>query len=94
MKQILILAVAALSLSACATHPSLSTPGSDGGVLPCGADDMDYLIGQHVSGVDLESLAEKVRVISPGDMVTMDHRPDRLNIDLDASGTIVALRCG
>jgi hypothetical protein len=94
MRQFLAIGIAVFSLTACSTLPTSSTPGNDGSVLPCGADDMGYLIGQHVSGVDLNSLAEKVRVISPGDMVTMDYRPDRLNIDLDASGTIVALRCG
>jgi len=35
-----------------------------------------------------------VRVLRPGDMATMDHRPDRLNIHLDDQDVIEALRCG
>lgn len=34
-----------------------------------------------------------VRVIGPEDMVTMDHRPDRLSIKVDAEGTIRAIGC-
>jgi hypothetical protein len=94
MKQFLVIGVAVFSLAACSTLQAPSEPHRDDGSSPCGAEGMGYLIGQDIRGVDTESLAERVRVISPGDMVTMDHRPDRLNIDLDASGIIVALRCG
>lgn len=91
MRQIII-PMALLSLTACSTagNYDISTPGDD----PCGAYSRDYLIGQKLSEIDLESLAEIVRPIHPGDMVTMDHRPERLNIDLDEAGIIIALRCG
>lgn len=36
----------------------------------------------------------RVRYISPGDAVTMDYAPSRLNVELDAEGRIVRLRCG
>lgn len=36
----------------------------------------------------------RVRVINPGDMVTMDYRPDRLNIETGTDGRIKAIRCG
>lgn len=38
--------------------------------------------------------ADAVRVIGPGDAVTMDFRADRLNLELDADGKIVRARCG
>lgn len=38
--------------------------------------------------------ARLIRVIRPGQMVTMDYLEDRLNIDLDESDVIVNLRCG
>ena len=38
--------------------------------------------------------ARTVRVIRPGDAVTMDYRQDRLNIELDADGKIVRFNCG
>lgn len=36
----------------------------------------------------------RIRVINPGDMVTMDYRPDRLNIETGTDGRIKAIRCG
>ena len=38
--------------------------------------------------------AKAVRVIPHDGMVTMDYRGDRLNLQLDASGTIVTATCG
>ena len=35
-----------------------------------------------------------VRVLHPGDLVTLDHRPDRLNICLTEDGEIDQLRAG
>lgn len=37
---------------------------------------------------------ERIRWIAPGQAVTMDFRPDRLNIDLDSGGVVVRARCG
>lgn len=33
-------------------------------------------------------LPPKTRVLKPGDMCTMDHNPDRMNIHLDEDGTV------
>lgn len=68
-------------------------PGAD----PCHAGALDYLIGQPVP--DSETLAalegpRRVRVIGPGDAVTMDHVPGRLNIETDEDGIVLRLRCG
>ncbi len=41
-----------------------------------------------------ESGAASMRVIRPGEAVTLDHRPDRLNVHLDETDTIAALDCG
>ena len=38
--------------------------------------------------------ARMVRRYRTGDAVTMDFRADRLNVETDASGTIVKLSCG
>ena len=38
--------------------------------------------------------AQTVRVIRPGQAVTMDYRADRLNLELDDSGILVRVRCG
>jgi len=96
MMRQLIIPLGLLTLSACSTagNYDVFTRSNEPGDDPCGAHSRDYLIGQKLSDIDLESLAEIVRPIHPGDMVTMDHRPERLNIDLDEAGIVVALRCG
>lgn len=38
--------------------------------------------------------ARSLRWIRPGDVVTMDYREDRLNIELDARSRVARLRCG
>lgn len=38
--------------------------------------------------------SDAVRVIRPGQAVTMDYRIDRLNIELDADDKVAAIRCG
>ncbi|TAK09484.1 MAG: hypothetical protein EPO38_09440, partial [Rhizorhabdus sp.] len=38
--------------------------------------------------------ARAVRVIRPNQAVTMDFRPDRLNIETDDGGIVLSLRCG
>lgn len=37
---------------------------------------------------------DRIRVIHPGDVVTMDYRADRLNVELGEDGRIQRLRCG
>jgi hypothetical protein len=38
--------------------------------------------------------ARDVRWIAPGMAVTMDYRPDRLNIETDAQNRVRTIRCG
>lgn len=38
--------------------------------------------------------AELVRTLKPGQMVTMEYHPSRLNIDLDADNVVANVRCG
>jgi hypothetical protein len=35
-----------------------------------------------------------VRFIAPGAIVTADYRTDRVNVDMDANGTIIGVRVG
>lgn len=37
---------------------------------------------------------ERIRYITPGDAVTLDYRPDRLNIETGTDGRIKLFRCG
>lgn len=65
----------------------------------CDANRAGALVGQAASAeIGAEALrltgSRSLRWIRPGDAVTMDYRPDRLNIELGAQGKIAALRCG
>ncbi len=41
-----------------------------------------------------DSGVEVVRVLKPGQMVTMEFNASRLNIDVDDAGAVVSVRCG
>ena len=61
----------------------------------CGATGLltEYL-GARIERVPFHLWPQRVRFIRPGDMVTMDHWPDRLNVDLSHQAIIQRLRCG
>ena len=86
--------VLALGVSACSTLPGQEPDAGTPPEAMCGATQMNYLIGQQVSEVDLDTLARTVRTIYPGQPVTRDYRPDRLNLDLDEEGVILRPWCG
>nr|WP_298055460.1 I78 family peptidase inhibitor [uncultured Halomonas sp.] len=80
-----------------------SNSASNGQATACDLEAIQYAIGEpfdDANGAQLQkqlqsdSSARQVRVLRPGDMATMDHRPDRLNIHLDDQDVIEALRCG
>lgn len=75
--------------------PDVAAPGET----PCDTEAVQSLIGEQGSETVYaramqESGARSHRALGPDDMATMDFRPDRLNIDLDASGRITGFRCG
>lgn len=51
------------------------------------------LVGSNIGEVTLPSELPQ-RVISPGDMVTQDYNPARLNIFVDPKGWIGKITCG
>lgn len=68
----------------------------------CGAAALQDRIGQPVTGTtaaDLriggEPVASRgtVRVVGPGQAMTMDYREDRLTIETDADGNLATARC-
>lgn len=88
----LIPAAMLLMTAACASYAY----NQDG---PCDASDANALVGQPAtSELGSEALqrtgARSVRWIRPGDAVTMDYRPDRLNIKLDAANRVTGFSCG
>lgn len=47
-----------------------------------------------VAKVKADTGSDRVRVIRPGMMVTMDYREDRVNLDVDKDNTVLTVRCG
>ena len=85
------LAVALLALAGCATMPPAEAK--------CAAEGLAGFVGQPLSPPLQKRLqrragARSVRVIRPGEMVTMDYRADRLNIRVDAQERMTRLSCG
>lgn len=73
------------ALAAC--HPARSvTPLCD----PAGNA---ALIGRNIGEVELPPGLPQ-RIISPGDTVTEDYRPNRINVYVDEKGWIARITCG
>jgi len=66
-------------------------PGED----PCGMAAFEPYLEMHIDEVP-EELKErdKLRILPPGSIITMDMRLERLNVYLDDDGIIERLRCG
>lgn len=65
----------------------------------CNAAPAQFAVGQVVSTqleneARIRSGSQTVRVLRPGQMVTMEFNGRRLNLDVDASGRILRVRCG
>ncbi len=81
--------LALLALAACQPAP----PGTPAGSASCGAESLQTLVGQSAGVLETMRFAGPVRIIRPGMAVTMDYRPDRLNIEIDAANTIARVWC-
>ena len=85
-----------LLLSACMTAPpgSMSPPPG-----LCHAEGARWAIGQPpdqdvVDRVLRDTGSRDARVLMPNSPMTMDHRPDRVNIEVNDRGAITGIRCG
>ncbi|MEI2808282.1 I78 family peptidase inhibitor [Albidovulum sp.] len=79
--------------------PSPTEPSGPGGVVPgpsCDRTDFDpsLILGRRPEDLGLERFPFAVRVIAPGQAVTMDYSASRLNLETDASGRIIRFHCG
>lgn len=59
----------------------------------CLTEEQMTLVGQDLDAVQ-DSLPETARIIPPDSAVTQDHRPERVNVDLDEDGVILRVWCG
>lgn len=91
MKSILLLALwLPIAVAACA--PTTTDTGADKDT--CGAVPLQNLVGSPATSVTSLKRENLVRVIAPGQMVTQDYQPERINVVTDAKGTVVRISCG
>ncbi len=74
--------------------PPVATPTDPAASDTCNMAQYASLIGKPATDPGVPPAGATVRIIKPGDQVTMDFQATRLNVDVDAAGTITGLRCG
>lgn len=94
MRKVGMVAVALLA-SGCMDHRPTPLPGPR----ECRAGMVQGFVGRQMSPrvqsqLRARSRSATVRVVRPGEAVTMDYRQDRLTVDIDQRGRIRSLRCG
>lgn len=82
------------ALSGCTTMEAVPPqPQTD-----CDAKPAETFIGKDAAAIAEQARAaakaEAVRVIGPNQAVTMDFRPERLNLETGSDGKVVKMRCG
>lgn len=90
------LALAAFGLAACGGAAGTDAPALRKVADPalCGADRMASLTGGPATALPGDEVDGPLRLIRPGDAVTEDFNPARLNVTLDNQNQIVSLTCG
>ena len=98
---------AVLMMTGCAGYGQApaSTPASSPGATapppsaPCNAQPAQSAVGQSSTASVMESArvrsgAQMARILRPGQMITKEFNAQRLNLEVDANGRILAVRCG
>ena len=89
MKRVMMMAGSIVALLA-ACQPERP---EDAGLASCGADALQGLVGKPADVLLGMTFDADTRILRPGMPVTMDYRPDRLNIEIDADERIVRVHC-
>lgn len=82
-----------------ATVPTQSQAQAPAPDMLCNAQPAQAAVGQSSTASVVESArarsgARMVRILRPGQMVTKEFDTQRLNLEVDANGRILAVRCG
>ena len=97
---LLAVAIGSFALSACAMPPTTVPPAA---VPPtaegCDAGAVQRYVGRMADAATVEAArrdagARSARTLSPGQIVTMEYRGDRLNLHIDESRRITRIACG
>lgn len=89
MKRLILALAAPLALAACIDGEPGTMPDAD----QCGAAALQSLVGQPQSVIDSMTFPDGTRIILPDTPVTMDYRPDRLNIQIGEDGLVESVHC-
>lgn len=99
----LVLAAALLagcsSMSESSSEPEESVASSTDGYARCDAAAVQFAVGKPASAALLDQAkvkagAQTARVLGPHDIVTLEYRSDRLNLNTDDAGTVNRVNCG
>ena len=98
-KLIYALVAVAVTQAACGSLFGRSTSAAGMGAARCTAANAKGYLGQELNERTVDDArahagALRSRIVRPGEPVTMDADPLRLNVETDASGRIRRLRCG
>lgn len=88
----LVAACAAPLGQGAAVRAPVSEPDYDGDA--CKASEYQQFRGQDATALERVLILKPVRVIRPGQPVTKDHWPARLNFQVDEVGRIARIYCG
>lgn len=93
--------VVVVALAGCNSSPSQSPqpPAADAEHGRCNAEAAAFAVGKKASPELVEQArakagAKDVRLLKPDDMVTLEYRSDRLNLNADDNSTITRVNCG
>lgn len=104
-----IATAALLMMTGCAGYgqapaaPAGSNPGAAAPTPPpatlCDAKPAQFAVGQASTASVMESArmrsgAQMARILRPGQMITKEFNAQRLNLQVDANGRILAVNCG
>jgi hypothetical protein len=93
----------AVVLAGCSTSetskPAESAVATESGHSRCDAGAAQFAVGKPASAALLEQArvkagAQTARVLGPNDMVTLEYRSDRLNLNTDQAATVNRVNCG
>jgi hypothetical protein len=88
-----------IALSACAGGPAASAPASAPSSGPCNAAPAQFAVDRNANAALEEEArtragAKTVRVLKPGQMVTMEFNAERLSLTVDDAGRVTRVSCG
>lgn len=88
-------ATASLVILLAACQAEQPDPLPDAAADACGAAPLQELVGQELAAFTaLPERTTPTRIIGPDTAVTMDYRPERLNVEHDGDDIITRITCG